>query len=84
MSKMENLGIGFLRRSVGNPCRGVALRRSVGCPCHDEAILAPPRVRYDIALLRRSGALRRNIDTVHSKEIFEFLFRKSRIHTPIV
>ena len=31
---------GFLRRSVGNPHRGVALRRSVGCPRRNE-VLAP-------------------------------------------
>ena len=28
---------GFLRRSVGHSCRGVALRRSVGCPLRGEA-----------------------------------------------
>ena len=37
-SKRENLGKhGLLRRSVGNPRRGVALRRRVGCPHCGEA-----------------------------------------------
>ena len=34
-SKRENMGKhGLLCRSVGNPCRGVALRHDVGCPRH--------------------------------------------------
>ena len=27
---------GFLRRSIGNPCRGIAIRRNVGCPHRSE------------------------------------------------
>ena len=57
---------GFLRQSVGNPRRGVALhpslRRGWG------AKMAPPRVRYGVALLRR------DVDTVHSEHILEFFF----------
>ena len=38
VKKMENLGIiGVLRRSVGNPRRGVDLHQGVGYPRRDEA-----------------------------------------------
>ena len=55
---------GFLRRSVGNPRRGVALHCSVGCPLRGEAEvpkMAPPCVRYGVVVLLRS------VDTVHSE-----------------
>ena len=42
------------------------------------AKMAPPRVHYGVALLRRS------VDTVHTRTNFIFLFRKSSIRTPIV
>ena len=70
----KNLGIGLLRRSVGNPSRGVALRRSVGC-------LVEARLRcskgHPLGTLRRSlavAALRRGVDTVHSEQISNFCF----------
>ena len=70
----------FLRRIVGNPCRG-----EVGVQKW------PPRVRYDVALLCRSGGLShsvevllRGVDTVHTRKLLDSCFRKSRICTPIV
>ena len=64
---------GLLRRSIGNPRRGVDLRQGVGC-------LAAARLRC------QNGTLwvRRGVDTVHIKQIFGLLFRRSSIHTPIV
>ena len=77
----KNLGIGLLRRSignpsrsVGNPSRGVALRRSVEC-------LAVARLRcskgHPSGTLLRSLAvvvLLRGVDTVHSEQISDFCF----------
>ena len=64
---------GFLRRSKEHPRRDIALRRNVGLPRRDEAEgpKAPPRA----TLRHRHCSLREN---------FGFLFRKSRIRTPIV
>ena len=85
--------IGLLRRNVGNPRRGVHLRQGLGCL----AAVTPrcqngtPRVRHDVALLHRGEGLSRSVavlcssvDTVHNKQIFGLLFRKSSIRTLIV
>ena len=46
------------QRGVPSPWRG------------RDAKMAPPWVRYGIALLCRSGGLRRGVDTIHNEKIF--------------
>ena len=85
-SKLENLGIGLLRRSVGNPRRGVALHSSVGCPrlgeaevpkCHPSGML-----RCSFATSQQSYVVASTLFTVN--KFSDFCFRKSSIRTPIV
>ena len=76
MSKPENLAIELLRRSVGNPRRGIAVSYNVGCPRYIEAF-GTPQVHYNVSLLRCNVVvLRRGVDTIHSEQIFRFLFPK--------
>ena len=65
--------IRLLRRSVGNPRRGVDLHQGVGC-------LAAARPRC------QNGTPRvcRGIAIVHRGQNFGFLFQKSSFCTPIV
>ena len=62
--------IWLLRRSVGNPRRGVDLRQGVGClaSARPRCQNGTPRVRHDIAKLCRS------VPTVHSEKILDFCF----------
>ena len=55
--------IGLLRRSVGNPCRGVDLRQGVGYPHHGEA---------EVPKWHPSSTLRRSYCS--QRAIFGFLF----------
>ena len=74
--KLESRHFEPLRRSIGNPRRDVALRRKVGC-------LATTRSRCPKR--HPSGTLRRRHYSMRTNFwIFGFLFRKPRIHTPIV
>ena len=72
--------IGLLRRSVGNPrrgidlCQGVRYVTAVRPRCQN----GTPRVRHDVALLRRGVAI------VHNEKFLDFCFRTPRIRTPIV
>ena len=69
--KKEKLGIiGLLHRSIGNPRRGVDLRQGVGylAAARPRCQNGTPQVRHGVALLRHGVA------TVHSEQIFGFLF----------
>ena len=62
------------------------IRRNVGClaAARPRGQNGTPRVRHNIAKLRHSEGLRRNVATVHSEQISDFCFRTPRIRTLIV
>ena len=79
--KLENLEkIGLLRRSVGNPHRGVDLRQGVGslATARPTCQNGNPRVRQGVVKLRHG------IATVHSEKFLDFCFQTPRIRTSIV
>ena len=71
MKKLENMDIiRLLRRSVGNPGRGVDLAKA-----WDTLIAARPRCQNDTPrVLHDEALLRRGITTVHNEQFFGFLF----------
>ena len=69
----------WVRRSVGNPRRGIDLCRRVGC-----LTTARPRCQFGIAWVCHGiSFLHYGVDTVHSEKVFGFLFRTPHIRTPI-
>ena len=68
--------IGFLRHSVGNPRRGIALHHSMGCPRHGE--VGVPKwhpsgtLRHSVSTPQRSATPRRR--HCSQRAIFGLLF----------
>ena len=73
-------------RREPTPWRRPTPQRGVPSPWRGRgAKMAPTRVRYDVASLRRSVAvLHCCVDTIHARTNFGFLFLKSSIRTSIV
>ena len=82
VQKLENLGIiGLLRRSIGNPRRGIDLRQGMGYPRRGEA---------EVPKWHPSGTPWRSIATPRrrycsQRAIFlDFCFQTPHIRTPVV
>ena len=75
-----------LRRSKGNLCRGEVLRHNKGClaAARPKGQTRNPQVRCSEAVLFRSEVFHRGNGPIHKGKKFWILFRKPRIHTPIV